>query len=217
MPIRCGAQLEKDTARACNMKNMNSKSWLNVWKTPDYLKKKELSFNIVDNYLKEICFKPKYILDIGCGLAFETELFQKKYNSEVFLLDDDFDNNIDKQNRDVYFGPAETLKFYSNLTDLFSSYNERKLRYTFVYAKNSKIESNIKFDLIYSNRSYGFHYPVETYIELIKKHSHEHTIIILDFWKDTYHEQIKKCKLIKLLEDGKQHFKVHIKFEDNIE
>lgn len=194
------------------MKKMTSKSWLNIWRTPEYYEKKQHSFNVLDNYLDKISFKPNSILDIGCGLAIETELFQKKYNSEIFLLDDDFDNNISNQSRDVFFGPADTLKFYSNLEDLFESYKERNLKYNFIYAKNPVIESSITFDLIYSNRSYGFHYPVETYIELIKKHSHDNTIIVLDMWKETFNEQKKFCNIIEIIEDGEQHCKVHINF-----
>lgn len=194
------------------MKNMTATSWLSHWQTPEYISKKEKSFEILDDYLEELSYAPQSILDIGCGLAFETELFQKKYNSDIFLLDDDFDNNDDLQSRDVFFGPADTLKFYSNLTDLFKSYKERNLRYNFIYAKNPIIDDRVKFDLIYSNRSYGFHYPVETYIDLIQKHSHSRTIIVLDLWKKTYDEQIKKCNLVKILEDGEQHFKVHITF-----
>lgn len=194
------------------MRNMTSTSWLNTWTTPNYIKKKEHSFNIVNNYLQELSYIPETILDIGCGLAYETEYFQKKYNSDIYLLDDDFDNNSDNQDRDVFFGPADTLKFYSNLKDLFNSYKERNLRYNFIYAKNPIIREDLKFNLIYSNRSYGFHYPVETYTNLIKKHSDHKTIIILDLWKETYNEQIKKCNLINILEDGEQHYKVHIIF-----
>ena len=195
------------------MKNMTATSWLNIWQTPEYLEKKEKAFNIVDSYLIGLSVIPNCILDIGCGLAFETEFFQKKYNSEIFLLDDDFDNNIETQNRDVFFGPANTLKFYSNLNDLFNSYKQRNLRYNFIYAKNPVIKQDIKFDLIYSNRSYGFHYPIETYIDLIKNHSNKDTIVILDLWKETYTEQIAKCNLVKVLEDGEQHYKVHVNFQ----
>ena len=38
----------------------------------------------------------------------------------------------------------------------------------------------IKFDLITSYFSCGFHYPVKEYKELIQRHSHENTRIILD-------------------------------------
>jgi hypothetical protein len=193
------------------MKNMTAKSWLNVWQTDEYLKKKEYAFNIVDEYLIKMSYTPSTILDIGCGLAYETEFFQKKYNSEIFLLDDDFNNNTELQNRDVYFGSADTLKFYSNLEDLFISYKKRGLRYNFIYAKNPVIDPSIKFDLIYSNRSYGFHYPIETYLQLIKMHSHEQTVVVLDLWKKTFEDQIKKINLVNILEDGKEHFKVHIK------
>ena len=192
------------------MKNMTSTSWLNEWQDPKYIEKKKHAFDVIDDYLMSCNYRPNLILDIGCGLAFESEYFQKKYNSDVYLLDDDFDENTENQNRDVFFGPASSMKFYSNLDDLFLSYKKRNLRYKFVYAKNPIIDKAIKFDLIYSNRSYGFHYPVETYIDMIKKHSHTNTIVILDMWKKTFKEQIKKCNLINILEDGEQHYKVHI-------
>lgn len=191
---------------------MNARSWLRTWNTPDYIQKKHHSFIVLDSYLYNISFKPTTILDIGCGLAIETEMFQQKYKSEIYLLDDDFDNNTETQNRDVFFGPANTLKFYSNLEDLFDSYEKRNLKYNFIYAKNPVIDNNVTFDLIYSNRSYGFHYSVETYMELIKKHSNENTIVVIDMWKETFNEEKQKCNIVEVIENGEQHYKVHIQF-----
>ena len=192
---------------------MTSTSWLEHWKTPDYIEKKKYAFNITDEYLKTIPdYEPRFILDIGCGLAFESEMFQKKYESLLYLLDDDFDNNTEDQKRSIFFGSPNTFKFYSNINDLFESYKERELQYNFVYARNPKIDDTVKFDLIYSNRSCGFHYPADSYNELIKKHSYEKTVIILDIWKEVFDKQMENFNLINIIEDGEQHYKVHITF-----
>ena len=57
-----------------------SNSWIDdVWNTNDYQTKKKNNFKIIDEYLEKA---PLNILDIGCGLAWESRLFQQKYNSK---------------------------------------------------------------------------------------------------------------------------------------
>jgi hypothetical protein len=52
--------------------------------------------------------------------------------------------------------------------------------YHLVDANNIRIPEDVKFDVITSWLSCGHHYPVNAYMELMRKHSHENTRILLD-------------------------------------
>ena len=164
--------------------------WLSKWNREEHDIQKEENFKRVDDFLN---FTPKRILDIGCGLAKESELFQKKYNAELYLLDGDFDSTKQRA-RDIRYGEADNFKFYSKVNDLKQSFDNRNIKYTFVDANNIDIEEDIKFDLIYSFLSCGFHYPVTTYYNLIKKHSTKDTICIFDIRRETLDES--KIKIV---------------------
>jgi len=167
---------------------MNETQWINgIWKSNEYILDKKISFDLLDSFLVD---PPKHILDIGCGLAFESEMFQKKYNCSLHLLDGDF---ADSKNaiRDRKFGSTETMAFYSKIEDLQKYFNERELKYTFINANDIKISSDIKFDLVYSNVSCGFHYPLNTYLDLLKDHTTENSVMIFDINSKYLEEQIQ--------------------------
>jgi trans-aconitate methyltransferase len=70
------------------------KNWMDeVWNTELYQQLKRENFELVDKYLPSA---PLKILDIGCGLAWESRLFNQKYGSELWLLDGDTKNNDTK-------------------------------------------------------------------------------------------------------------------------
>jgi hypothetical protein len=61
--------------------------WLSKeWSTPEYQAAKKLNFDLLDAELKK---PPISILDIGCGLAWESRMFNDKYGTELWLLDGD--------------------------------------------------------------------------------------------------------------------------------
>jgi SAM-dependent methyltransferase len=166
---------------------MNDSTWINnVWKTEEYIKSKQVSFELIDSFLNEV---PKNILDIGCGLAFESEMFQKKYKSNLYLLDGDFETTVNAE-RDRKFGSANTMAFYSKILDLQTNFDKRKMKYTFIDANNINIPKNLKFDLIYSNVSCGFHYPLSTYYNVLKTHSDEKSLMIFDIHTRYLQEQL---------------------------
>lgn len=168
---------------------MTDKIWLNgIWQSDAYETAKQISFNLLDSFITS---PPKNILDIGCGLAFESELFQKKYNSNLFLLDGDFEESKNAT-RDRKYGPAESMAFYTKIVNLTNSFNERKLRYTFIDANNINIPNDLKFDLIYSNVSCGYHYPLNTYSALLRKHTTLNSIMIFDIHSAYLKEQIEE-------------------------
>lgn len=181
------------------------------WKTDNYLSVKTESFKLIDSFLTRA---PKQVLDIGCGLAFESELLQKKYSSNLYLLDGDFETTKDR-GRDTKYGDADTLRFYSQTEDLKRSFDQRNLQYKFVDANNVDLDENVKFDLVHSNISCGYHYPLNTYAELLKKHTTKDTIMLFDIHTRYLTDQLGE--LFEVVDHrsmlGKKIFKCQIKFK----
>lgn len=157
--------------------------WISeVWLTEAYQNSKKTNFDILDRYLT---VPPSKILDIGCGLAWESRLFNQKYNSELWLLDGDAtegNKNKPSGSTDVNFhASTEDLLFYNTFDRLRFELDRLETKnYHLVDCNNLNIPDNVKFDLITSWVSCGFHYPVSTYRNLIQKHSHEKTIVAMD-------------------------------------
>jgi SAM-dependent methyltransferase len=152
-----------------------------LWDTKLYQDDKKENFQILDKFLEK---PPMKILDIGCGLAWESRLFNEKYNSELWLLDGDANNNNSKLSTatDVkYHATADDFLYYHPLEELDSKLKKLGTKnYHLIDCNNINIPENIKFDLITSWVSCGFHYPVNTYRDLILKHSHADTKIVMD-------------------------------------
>lgn len=164
--------------------SVNSEGWIGdsgLWETEGYQQFKIENFELLDKYLKT---PPKTILDIGCGLAFESRLFNEKYGSELWLLDGDANNNTDKHpgaGTGSWHNDANEFLYYHTLDTLdkeLKKYNTKN--YNLVDCNNINIPEDVKFDLITSWVSCGFHYPISTYRELIKKHSHKDTVVVMD-------------------------------------
>lgn len=159
----------------------DSAQWSGKWTTERYTAKKRANFELVDSYLSQPIGK---LLDIGCGFAHESRWFGEKYGTELWLLDGNQKHNVDKSNTASYGKwntTADDLYFYHTFDFLDAKLQELGTKnYHLVDANNINIDENIKFDVITSWLSCGHHYPVKTYIDLMKKHSHENTRIILD-------------------------------------
>jgi SAM-dependent methyltransferase len=186
---------------------MIEKDWLDRWEKEAHLEKKNLMFNIVDSYLK---VPPKNILDIGCGLAFESEMFQKKYNSNLYLLDGDFESTQSRK-RKVRYGSSETMAFYSKIEDLQQSWQSRGIKYNFLDANNIILDKSVKFDLIYSFESCGFHYPISTYKDFLKDHIDSNTTFIFDIRKKSLKDQEKDFTIVESLYSNKKYETLSVK------
>ncbi len=193
---------------------MIDKKWLKVWQRDEYNKAKQISFELLDSFIQ---LPPKNILDIGCGLAFESEMFQKKYNSNVYLLDGDF-AQTKNATRDRKYGSVDSMAFYTQVSNLKESFDERKLKYTFVDAHNINLPNGLKFDLVYSNVSCGYHYPLDTYTSLLQKHTDNNSIMIFDMHSAYLYEQIKDKFVIiesKYYPKQKKIIKCRLKFKNS--
>ena len=172
-------------------------NWIGeVWNTELYQQLKKENFELASKYLP---VAPKKILDIGCGLAWESRLFNQTYGSELWLLDGDTENN------DTKSPSAGTGNYHSTSDEFLYYYPLQKIdeelkklgteNYHLIDCNNIQIDENIKFDLITSWVSCGFHYPSSTYRDLILKHSHSDTKIIFDI-------RIKTKQTTPFLEPG---------------
>jgi len=159
----------------------DSATWARKWTKDQYIAKHRSSWEIADAYLNQPVGK---LLDIGCGFAWESRWFNEKYGTELWLLDGDASTNAAKPESASYGNwntDSSQLKFYHTFDFLNSKLQELGTKnYRLVDANNINIPSDVKFDVITSWLSCGHHYPVKTYIDLMKKHSHENTRIILD-------------------------------------
>jgi hypothetical protein len=173
--------MELDTTDNIDKGAEDSATWARKWTKDRYIAKHRSSWEIADAYLNQPIGK---LLDIGCGFAWESRWFNEKYGTELWLLDGDSSTNVAKHETASYGNwntDSSQLKFYHTFDFLNSKLQELGTKnYHLVDANNINIPDDVKFDVITSWLSCGHHYPVKTYIDLMKKHSHENTRIILD-------------------------------------
>jgi len=159
------------------------KDWINEeWFTPDYQAYKRENFELANQYLDQA---PRTILDIGCGLAWESRLFNQHHGSQLFLLDGDYDDNdhgpLRTQMQARYCENAKDFAYYYRLDYLRAELDKLETQnYHLIDCNHIDIADDVTFDLITSWVSCGFHYPASTYRDLIVKHSHADTVVIMD-------------------------------------
>jgi SAM-dependent methyltransferase len=173
--------MELDTTDNIDKGAEDSATWARKWTKERYIAKHRAGWEIADAYLNQPVGK---LLDIGCGFAWESRWFNEKYDTELWLLDGDASTNVNKPESASYGNwntDSSQLKFYHTFDFLNSKLQELGTKnYRLIDANNINIPSDVKFDVITSWLSCGHHYPVKTYIDLMRKHSHENTRIILD-------------------------------------
>ena len=181
------------------------------WLKTEHVEQKEEYFKILDIYCQPT---PTSILDIGCGLAFESRAFNRKYGTELYLLDGDFNSNKETNLRRKDFGPKKNMMYYSGIESLKNFFDSQNVsNYHIVNADHIQIPEDKKFDLICSWLSCGFHYPVDDYRALMIKHSHKNTKIIVDIRKYTLNTALKTIDIIKVLAEKSSSLKAEIKFK----
>jgi SAM-dependent methyltransferase len=156
----------------------DSSNWFKEWDTLKYQQAKKENFTALVNYIKTPI---KNVLDIGCGLAWESRMLNERFGTELFLLDGDSSNNLKGSNQIGYNNSADFMSFYHSLEDLDLKLQQLGTKnYHLINCNNINLPADLKFDLVTSWVSCGFHYPSSTYRDLILKHSHNNTKIIFD-------------------------------------
>ncbi len=193
-------------------------TWMNgEWSDPAYQQIKKENFEILDRYLQ---VPPTRILDIGCGLAWESRMINEKYQTELWLLDGDSSKNTDKlaSAKDInWHETADEFLFYHTFDVLESELKKLGTKnYKLIDCNNINIPSDVKFDVITSWLSCGFHYPVSTYKELMLKHSHENTKIIVDVRSHVKTKELfleSGIEIVSVLNERRKVATVEIKFK----
>jgi len=144
-------------------------------------------FETFKNYIPN---SAENIMDIGCGLGiiniYLNEFFEKK--PVFFLLDK---NRVDRK---IKYGFSSNYESYNDLNEtknLLLNNNINKDRIN-LFNVDQKIEIKTKIDLVISLKSMGYHYPVDTYIELFQNCCTEKTIFIYDVGDTQYDEDYLK-------------------------
>ena len=187
-----------------------------LWDTESYQQNKKENFEILDKFLVT---PPMKILDIGCGLAWESRLFNEKYNSELWLLDGDARDNESKSPKaraEKYHTSADEFLFYHPLSEVDAELKKLGTKnYHLIDCNNIDISENVKFDLITSWVSCGFHYPVNTYRDLILKHSHAGTRVVMDlrvmYKKTNMPEREDGVEILKVIAQRKKFIMTELK------
>lgn len=127
----------------------------------------------------------KSILDIGSGIAGIDVLISQHYghNINVALLDK---STIDN---DLHYDLEEKGSFYNSLQLAKQNLIINGVKTDHIHLieanDNNTIDIDLKFDLIISLISWGFHYPVNVYLDEVYKKLNEGGVLILDVRKES--------------------------------
>ena len=132
----------------------------------------------------------EHILDIGGGLGgIDALLIKEHYTHQptVWILDGLADAPTHIKADQTFSNSAVASEFLQrNGVNKVGFINPNLAR------QSPEFGGPVKFDLIISNASYCFHYGPQEYLEFIKYHSHEDTVMILDVraYKDEWVQQL---------------------------
>jgi len=151
------------------------------------------------------------ILDIGSGVGGFNILLNTHYAPKYpkfYLLDKT------EMPSKVYYGLEKKASFYNSLkiAKEFLNKNGIPKENIFIQEANEKntIDFNSTFDLIISLVSWGFHYPVETYLDEVYEKLSPMGILIIDIRKVAGSIELleKKFGNIKIIYDAVKHSRV---------
>lgn len=160
------------------------------------------------NMIKD--FLPKNvanILDIGCGIGLiDLALYRHYNNVNLHLLDK---TNVIDENTSIR-GFNKKYVFYNSMDATKKTLQDNGVdsKNIYIYEVDNNVELIYKqrYDLIVSLLSCGWHYSIETYIDLLKNNLNDDGVLILDIRHDTGQ-----------LEYAKEHFELFKHIVNNAE
>ena len=163
----------------------------------NYFQNKNLEKITEELFLKELDtfknFLPNSvntIMDIGCGLGiiniYLNKFFEKK--PIFFLLDK---NRIDRK---IKYGFSLNYESYNDLNETKKILLENEINSACVHLFDVERQFQIdkKIDLVISLKSMGYHYPINSYIELFRNCCTKNTVFIYDMGENQYDENYLK-------------------------
>ena len=150
----------------------------------------------VETFKKYLPKNVKNIMDVGCGLGIIDIYLNRIFNNPKFFLLDK--NRIDKK---IKYGFSSNYESYNDLNETKNLLlnNEIMLDQINLVDVEKTININEKIDLVISLKSMGYHYPLENYLNLFKKHCSQDAIFIFDISKGNYNN-ISLTKIFKKVE-----------------
>ena len=165
-------------------------------------------YSSISKFLPKKC---NSILDIGCGIAGVDIFLNDHFNDHApmfYLLDKE------EKNENIYYGFYAEAAFYNSLelaksTLIKNGVNEKKIKTIFARDDN-EIRIDRKVDLVISLISWGFHYPVEVYLDKVYELLNKNGSVIIDLRKNTEGFKIVKDKFkdISIILDKKSYHRV---------
>lgn len=152
----------------------------------------------------------KNFMDIGGGTGQHTKNVYEYCKGNPYILEGDAENNHlkNKEAKKVKWNSsADNFKYYRSFNFLKEHYAEHFPQAILIDCENIQLPEDLKFDLIYSHASWGYHYPISTYYDFIQKHSHKNTLIIVDIRNSKNQIKTDECfKIVKTYaKNGKWH------------
>lgn len=144
----------------------------------EFKKRMEQEYNVIKPFLPIECGS---VLDIGCGVGGIDVLLNQHYDDANFIL---LDNSISSE-KPIY-GYDRGKSYYNSFcaTSDMMQYNGVK-NFTFMDVSKDDISCLRNIDLIISLLSWGYHYPVRTYIEKVRNIISRHGRLIMDIRENT--------------------------------
>jgi SAM-dependent methyltransferase len=141
-------------------------------------------FENISKYLPQNATR---VLDIGSGLGGINALTYDalKTKPEIWLLDKE---GVSKDWNAGYHKSASTFSHYNSFDaggQMLTGAGIPKAKINFVNISEQPFPDNKTFDIVYSFISWGFHYPLETYSEQVKKSLSEDGVLIVDTRRGT--------------------------------
>ncbi len=163
-----------------------------------YILDMQNEYNSIKKFLPPSC---KSVLDIGCGIA-GINLFlhdHYKHNINFYLLD------REQTDQHIYYGFNKRGSFYNSLSVAkeFLTLNGILDSNIFLLQANPQNSINLdeEIDLVVSFISWGYHYPISTYLDEVHSILKKSGILIVDVRKNTDgYSQLKnkfdQCRVI---------------------
>jgi SAM-dependent methyltransferase len=153
---------------------------------------------------------PSAILDIGCGVAGIDVMLARHYKErgksvDFYLLDKT------ELNDKVYYDLEKTASYYNSLDvarNLLMANGVASERVHIQEVTGNPIFPGIQFDLVLSLISWGFHYPVETYLDEVNDLLKPRGKLIIDVRKGSNGDALVKQKFnsrLVLIKDAQKH------------
>ena len=140
----------------------------------------EKEYETIKNFLPSNALN---ILDIGCGLAILDIFLAQNYEKPNFFLIDK--NKVDLK---IKYGFSKNYESYNNLNETKKILLANNILDEQIFLNNAeeKIDINKKMDLVLSIKSMAFHYPLENYLDLLKRVCTKNTEFIFDISTERY-------------------------------